>query len=231
MLPTSGSRFAKRRRYASHAAGRGRGPGFNDDLATLTGLIYGVTAEGFSHRELRDYVEDIRSRLMHVPDIAGVELLGARDEKIFVEFSARQLAGLGIDRSALVSLRSPRRILSSPSGSLQTGNEKLLLRVSGVFESLRDILRLISLNGRLMRLRDIATVHRSYADPPQPMFRVNRRARHRTRNRHARGRRIEPRPQYRSGNAADSVADLPSVSSRLGGRSARRCRARLSASL
>jgi multidrug efflux pump len=28
-------------------------------------------------------------------------------------------------------------------------------------------------NGRLIRLRDIATVRRAYSDPPQPMFRVN----------------------------------------------------------
>ncbi len=49
-----------------------------------------------------------------------------------------------------------------------------MLRVSGAFESVRDILAVnFVANGRLMRLRDIATVHRAYADPPQPMFRVN----------------------------------------------------------
>jgi multidrug efflux pump subunit AcrB len=62
----------------------------------------------------------------------------------------------------------------SPSGSLQTGDEKLLLQVSGAFRSEQDILAVNFLsNGRLIRLRDIAQVRRSYADPPQPMFRVN----------------------------------------------------------
>ena len=61
-----------------------------------------------------------------------------------------------------------------PAGAIQTGNETLLLRVSGAFESVRDILAVnFVANGRLIRLRDIATVHRAYADPPQPMFRVN----------------------------------------------------------
>ena len=40
------------------------GPGFNDDFGDVFGIIYGFTADGFTHRELRDYVEDVRSRLL-----------------------------------------------------------------------------------------------------------------------------------------------------------------------
>jgi multidrug efflux pump subunit AcrB len=149
------------------------GPGFNDKFGDVYGIIYGVTADGFTHRELKDYAEDIRSRLMRVPDVAKIEILGAQDEKIFVEFSVQQLAGLGIDRSALAAALAAQNIVS-PSGILQTGSERLILRVSGAFESERDILAVnFVANGRLIRLRDIAQVHRDYSDPPQPMFRVN----------------------------------------------------------
>jgi multidrug efflux pump len=149
------------------------GPRFNDEFGDVFGIIYGVTADGFTQRELRDYVEDIRSELMQVPDVAKIELLGAQDEKIFVEFSIKQLAGLGIDRSTLISALAAQNIVQ-PAGVIQTGNETLLLRVSGAFEAVRDILAVnFVANGRLIRLRDIATVHRAYADPPQPMFRVN----------------------------------------------------------
>ena len=44
------------------------GPGFNDKFGDVFGIIYGVTADGFTHRELCDQVEDIRLRLMQVPD-------------------------------------------------------------------------------------------------------------------------------------------------------------------
>ena len=149
------------------------GPGFNDEFGDVFGIIYGVTADGFTHRVLKDYVEDIRSRLMQVPDVAKIEILGAQDEKILVEFSVQQLAGLGIDRSALTAALAAQNIVS-PSGILQTGNERLSLRVSGSFESEQDILAVnFVANGRLIRQRDIAQVHRAYADPPQPMFRVN----------------------------------------------------------
>jgi len=149
------------------------GPGFNDDFGDTYGLIYGFTSDGFTHRELRDYVEDIRSRLLQAPDVSKIEILGAQDEQIYVEFSMPQLAGLGIDRAALIAALQAQNAVS-PSGSLQTGDEKLLLRVSGAFTSENDILDVNFLsNGRLIRLRDIATVRRAFSDPPQPMFRVN----------------------------------------------------------
>jgi multidrug efflux pump subunit AcrB len=149
------------------------GPGFNDDFGDTFGLIYGFTADGFTHRELRDHVEEIRSKLLRVPDVSKIELLGAQDEQIYVEFSTEQLAGLGIDRAALVAaLRAQNAV--SPAGALQTGDEKLSLRVSGAFSSEQDILNVNFLsNGRLIRLRDIAQVRRAYSDPPQPLFRVN----------------------------------------------------------
>jgi multidrug efflux pump len=149
------------------------GPGFNDDFGDTYGLIYAFTADGFSHRELRDYVEDMRAKLLQVPDVSKIEILGAQDEQIYVEFSTRQLAGLGVDRAALIAaLQAQNAVI--PAGSLQTGDEKLSIRVTGAFKSENDLLdvNFVS-NGRLIRLRDIAEVRRSLSDPPQPMFRVN----------------------------------------------------------
>jgi multidrug efflux pump len=149
------------------------GPGFNDDFGDTYGIIYAFSADGFSHRELRDYVEGIRSKLLQVPDVSKIEILGAQDEKIYVEFSTRQLAGLGIDRAALIAaLQAQNAVI--PAGSVQTGDEKLSILVTGAFESENDLLDVnFPSNGRLIRLRDIAEVRRSTSDPPQPMFRAN----------------------------------------------------------
>jgi multidrug efflux pump subunit AcrB len=149
------------------------GPGFNDDFGDTYGLIYGFSADGFSHRELRDYVEEMRSKLLQVPDVSKIEILGVQDEQIYVEFSTRQLAGLGIDRAALIAALQAQNAVV-PAGSLQTGDEKLSLRVTGAFKSENDLLDVnFPSNGRLIRLRDIAEVRRATSDPPQPMFRVN----------------------------------------------------------
>ena len=63
------------------------GPISDDEFADTYGIIYGFTADGFTHRELRDYVEDIRSRLLQVPDVNKVNLIGQQAERISIEFS------------------------------------------------------------------------------------------------------------------------------------------------
>jgi multidrug efflux pump subunit AcrB len=149
------------------------GPGFNDEFGDTYGIIYGFTSDGFTQRELRDYVDKVRSRLLLVPDVSKIEMLGAQDERVFVEFSMEQLAGLGIDRSALIAALQAQNVVS-PAGIIQTGDEKLLLRVTGAFESEEDLRNInFVANGRMIRLRDIAQIHRGFADPPQPLFRVN----------------------------------------------------------
>lgn len=149
------------------------GPGFNDEFGDTYGIIYAFTADGFSHRELRDRVEAARNTLLQVPDVSKIDIFGAQDERIYIEFSVRQLAGLGVDRTSLIqALQSQNAV--QPAGVVQTDEEKVLVRVTGYFQSEDDIRKVnFVAGGRLFRLSDIATVTRGYADPPQPMFRIN----------------------------------------------------------
>ncbi len=149
------------------------GPGFNDDFGSTFGIIYAFTADGFSFRELRDYVEAARSRLLHVPDVSKIEILGAQDERIFIEFSTERLAALRLDYPTILGALQAQNLVR-PAGTIQTGQERVFLRVSGSFDSERDIESVNLVAGdRIFRLGDIATVRRGFSDPPQPMFRVN----------------------------------------------------------
>ncbi|MCG2670658.1 efflux RND transporter permease subunit [Bradyrhizobium sp. GCM10023182] len=149
------------------------GPGFNDDFGDTFGIVYGFTSDGFTQRELRDRVEDIRSRLLRIPDVSKIELMGAQDEVIFVEFPKQELATLGIDRTALLAALQAQNIVH-PAGMIQTSKESISVRVSGSFQSEQDIAAVnFVAGGRTIRLSDIAQVRRGYVDPPQPMFRVN----------------------------------------------------------
>lgn len=149
------------------------GPFFNDEFGDTYGIIYGFTADGFTHRELRDYAEEARSRLLRVKDVSKAEFLGTQDERIYVEFSTQRLAELGMDRTQLI-----REIVTQnaviPSGVIQTKNEAVLMDVTGRFQSEKDLQQVnFVFGGKMMRLSDIATIKRGYADPPQPIFRVN----------------------------------------------------------
>ena len=149
------------------------GPFFNDDFGDTYGIIYGFTADGFDFRALRDYVEEARSRLLQVPDVSKIDILGAQDEQIFIEFSTEKLAGLQLDYAMIVSALQAQNMVR-PSGEVDTAQERVFLRVSGAFDSETDIEDFnFVVNGRHLRLGDIAKVRRGFSEPPQPMFRVN----------------------------------------------------------
>ncbi len=149
------------------------GPAFNDEFGDTFGIVYAFTADGFTQRQLRDYVEGARSKLLRVKDVLKIDIFGAQDEKIYIEFSARQLAGLKLDRQALINaLRAQNAV--TPAGVVQAADEKILVQVTGAFRSEEDIRRVnFVVDGRIFRLSDIATVKRTYADPPQPLFRFD----------------------------------------------------------
>lgn len=149
------------------------GPSFNDEFGDTFGIIYGFTADGFTHRELRDAVEDARSHLLTVPDVSKIEVLGAQDEVIYVDFSTETLAGLGINPAQLVAVLQAQNVVV-PSGMLRTSEEEISVRVSGAFSSEQDVRNVnFVAGGRILRLQDVATVRRGFTDPPQPLFRVN----------------------------------------------------------
>ena len=149
------------------------GPFFNDEFGDTFGIIYAFTADGFTHRELRDTVEDVRSQLLTVPDVSKIDILGAQDEVIYIDFSVERLAGLGFDPATLIGALRAQNIVS-PAGVLSTSDESIALRVSGAFGTEQDIADVtFAVGDRMLRLRDIADVRRGFTDPPQPMFRIN----------------------------------------------------------
>src|SRR5271156_4765317 len=110
------------------------GPGFNDRFGDVFGNIYAFTSDGLSQRQLRDRVEDVRARVLTVPDAGKVDILGAQDEVIYLEFSTRKVAALGLNSSSIIaSLKAQNAI--TPSGVIQAGPERVSVRVNGQFTS------------------------------------------------------------------------------------------------
>ncbi len=149
------------------------GPAFNDEFGDTYGIIYAFTSDGFTHRELRDYLELARTELLRVPNVAKVDFIGTQDEKIYLEFSTKQMAALGLDAANIMqSLQAQNAV--SPSGTFDSGSERLVVRVSGSFDSEKSLASVnLRAGDRFYRLSDIATIRRGYVDPPQPLYRYN----------------------------------------------------------
>ncbi|WP_147082201.1 efflux RND transporter permease subunit [Methylobacterium haplocladii] len=149
------------------------GPSFNDEFGDVYGNVYAFTGDGLTHRQLRDYVEGVRTEILKVPDIGKTLLMGTQGETVYLDFSTRKLAGFGIDIQALIKALQSQNAVAA-SGVVQAGPERVSLRVSGQFTS-EDSLKNVNLrfNDRFFRLADVAEIHRGYEDPPAAMFRVN----------------------------------------------------------
>ena len=149
------------------------GPLFNDRFGDVFGNIYAFTSDGLSQRQLRDRVEDIRGKILTVPDVGKVDILGAQDEVIYLEFSTRKIAALGLDtRSIIASLQGQNAV--APSGVFEAGPERISVRVNGQFASEASLKAInLRVNDRFFPLTDVATITRGYADPATTLFRFN----------------------------------------------------------
>ncbi|TDV60609.1 efflux RND transporter permease subunit [Pseudomonas sp. LP_7_YM] len=150
-----------------------QGPSFNDEFGDVYGSIYAFTADGLTMRQLRDYVEQVRVQIRDVPGLGKVEMIGQQDEVLYLNFSTRKLAALGLDQRQVVqSLQSQNAV--TPAGVIEAGPERISVRTSGQFASEKDLAKVnLRLNDRFYRLSDIAEITRGYVDPPKPLFRFN----------------------------------------------------------
>uniref|UniRef100_UPI001654055F efflux RND transporter permease subunit n=1 Tax=Enterobacter agglomerans TaxID=549 RepID=UPI001654055F len=150
-----------------------QGPAVNDEFDDTFGTIYGFTAEGFTARELRDRVDNLRRNLASLPDIGKTSLLGVQEQQVVIAFSPRKLNGMGLDLQQVSdAIKAQNDVV--PAGSLRTDRENIALRVSGTLTSVEN-LRAITLHigERFIPLTDLATISLQPAEPPAPTFRVN----------------------------------------------------------
>ena len=153
------------------------GPFFNDDFGDVYGSIVALSADGFSQEELRVFAEDVRSRLLRVPDVAKVELFGVQAEKVFVEISHKRLAQLGLDFNQVLGQLAAQNAVEG-AGVFDAGSQNLQVRVPGAFKSLDDLRRMPirAVNpatgvASMLQLGEIAEVRRGLVEPPQVLVR------------------------------------------------------------
>ncbi|WP_338544550.1 efflux RND transporter permease subunit [Pseudomonas benzopyrenica] len=141
------------------------GPMVNDEYADVTFALFALKARGEPQRLLAREAETLRQRLLHVPGVKKVNILGEQTERIYVEFSHDRLATLGVAPQDIFAALNAQNVLT-PAGSIETRAPEVFVRLDGAFEQL-DAIRdtPVSVKGRTFKLADVATVTRGYEDP------------------------------------------------------------------
>ncbi|MXP53976.1 efflux RND transporter permease subunit [Pantoea sp. Seng] len=141
------------------------GPMVNDEFSDVTFSLFALKAKGEPQRLLVRDAESLRQRLLHVPGVKKVNIIGEQNERIFVSFSHDRLATLGVSPQDIFSALNNQNVLT-PAGSIDTQGPQVFIRLDGGFNKLEQIRKTpVVVNGRTLLLSDIATVERGYEDP------------------------------------------------------------------
>ena len=147
------------------------GPFVNDEYSDVTFALYALKAKGEPQRTLVRDAETLRQRLLHVPGVKKVNIVGEQAERIFVEFSHDRLATLGISPQQVFAALNSQNVLT-PAGAVETRGPEVFIRVDGAFDQVQKIRDTpVVAQGRTLKLSDIATVKRGYEDPASFMIR------------------------------------------------------------
>ncbi|RBH59190.1 MULTISPECIES: efflux RND transporter permease subunit [Pseudomonas] len=149
------------------------GPMVNDEFSDVTFALFALKAKGEPQRLLVRDAESLRQRLLHVAGVKKVNIIGEQAERIFVSFSHDRLATLGVSPQDIFAALNSQNLLT-PAGSIETKGPQVVLRVDGAFDKLANIRDTpLAIQGRTLKLSDVATVERGYEDPATFLVRNN----------------------------------------------------------
>ncbi|MFM0493440.1 efflux RND transporter permease subunit [Paraburkholderia caledonica] len=149
------------------------GPMVNDEYADVTFALFALKARGEPQRLLVRDGETLRQRLLHVPGVKKVNIIGEQAERIYVQFSHDRLATLGVSPQDVFAALNGQNALT-PAGSVETKGPEVFIRLDGAFDNLQKIRDTpVVVQGRTLKLSDIATVERGYEDPATFLIRNN----------------------------------------------------------
>ncbi len=151
------------------------GPFVNDEFGLTAVASIALTSDGFSMAEMRIVARDLRDRLYELPGIRKVQLHGVHEEQVFLKFSATRLAQFGITAGEIVNTLVEQNIVL-PGGRVDAAQQNVIVSPTGNFRSVEDIEDvefIIPRTQQTIRLSDILTVERDYADPPRELAYFN----------------------------------------------------------
>ena len=147
------------------------GPDVNDEFGDVDSVQYMITGDGANYAQLKAVAEGLRQRLLKAPDVVKVNLYGAQDQRIFVEFSQARLANLGVTPQAIFDSLAKQNAVAA-SGVFETQANRIPVRISGALSGAAAVAETpVEAGGRVFRLGDVAEVTSGFKDPPDFLVR------------------------------------------------------------
>lgn len=160
-------------------------PVVNDDYGDVFGFQLIVVGDGFSYEEMETYTKNLRKALIAVPGVARIDLVGAQQQVVYLEVSPSRIAELGVSAASLMATLNNQNVVVD-AGSVDFQNLRYRIEPTGKFTSAEEIGELFikpsisdsiqrkdGNSNQLLRIKDIGTVKKGYADPSSFLVRYN----------------------------------------------------------
>ncbi|WP_430457788.1 efflux RND transporter permease subunit [Rheinheimera sp.] len=148
------------------------GPVVNDTFSDVYFSLLSLSAPGLPFRDLSRQAESLRDELSMVPGVLKAVIIADRPERIYIDFDQNKLAALGVSQAEVQQqLSAASRLL--PAGQIETKGPGLQLRVDARTDSFSELQQLsLRVGGKLVKLSDVALVHRGYEEPARLLART-----------------------------------------------------------
>ncbi|WP_353199049.1 efflux RND transporter permease subunit [Sandarakinorhabdus sp.] len=130
-------------------------------------LQFALVSDTASYRRLEKVAKDLRERLIRVPGVRGTRVWALPTPEMRVALDTGRMAQLGIPVTAVTdALRSGGQDL--PPGAVQAGDARLNVQAGGAYKSVAELADepVRAQGGRIVRVKDIATVGWAYEEQP-----------------------------------------------------------------
>lgn len=144
-----------------------RGPLVNSDFGDTEAMVIALESPTASPTELKEYAQKLEDYLRAIPATSKVKRIGEQKEEIVVSSSSEKMSQYGVSLQQVVKVLQSQNAIN-PTGDIKTDNSKTPLYTNGYFTTENDLANQIvgtSQSGSLVKLGDVATLKRDYAEP------------------------------------------------------------------
>lgn len=146
-----------------------------DDFSDVYGILFNISGEDYSFRELKNYADFLQRELLSVKGVKKVTIVGDVTEQVVIEISRQAMNSLAIDPSWIVGIIQNQNVVSNAGNMLVQGNS-VRIHPTGEFSDVSELASLIISppnSVELIRLGDIATISREFEETPINLYRSN----------------------------------------------------------
>ena len=150
------------------------GPIVNSDFGDTEAMVIALEGKTTSPTELKNYAQKLEDYLRAIPATSKIKRIGEQKDEIVASSSSEKLSQYGISLQQVVKVLQSQNAIN-PTGDIKTDNSKTPLYTNGYYSTEKDLANQIvgtSQTGSVIKMGDVATLKRDYAEP-QSIINVN----------------------------------------------------------